>query len=183
MAFPYSKGKWSIIEWWRQHFSSLLNRPPTDDPEALDLIPQKAITDDLDLPSTLDEVKRTMKQTSIGKASGIDGLPAEIFKAAGPGMLNTFHNILTIIWEEKIMPNDFHDAFILTLFKYNDNNLDCWNYHDISSLSIAGKNLAQVILNHLLSFVSDESLPESQYGFRPASVLLTWSSHWEKSTV
>ena len=61
---------------------------------------------DLDLLPTLDEVKKAIKQTSIGKTSGFDGLPAEILKAAGSETLDTFHNILTSILEEKIMPND-----------------------------------------------------------------------------
>ena len=45
--------------------------------------------DDLDLSPSLDEVKKSIKCTTIYKASRIDGLPAEIFKAAGPETLNT----------------------------------------------------------------------------------------------
>ena len=56
--------KASIIEWWREHFSSLCNRPSTADPSA-----KKAIMDDLDLPPTLDGVTEATMQTSISKAS------------------------------------------------------------------------------------------------------------------
>ena len=65
---------------------------------------------DLALPATLDKVKKTIKQANIGKASRIDSLPAEIFKAAWPETLNTFHNILTSILQEEIRQNDFGDA-------------------------------------------------------------------------
>ena len=99
--------------------------------------------DDLDSPPTLDEVKKAIKQTSISKASGIDSRFAEIFRTAGPETLNTFHNILTSIWEKEIMPDDIHDAVIVTLFKNKGNKADCGSYHGISLLSIAGRILTQ----------------------------------------
>ena len=43
----------NIIDQWRKHFSNLLNRPSAVDPTALDLIPQKTIMDDLNLPPTV----------------------------------------------------------------------------------------------------------------------------------
>ena len=49
----------------------------------------------LNLPSTLDGIKKTIKQTNTGKAYGIDGPPAKIFQAAGSETMNTLHNILT----------------------------------------------------------------------------------------
>ena len=65
------------------------------------------------------------------------------------------------------MPNAFLGAIIVTLFKKKDNKADCGNHCGISLLSIAGKILAWVILNHFINSVSGESLPESQCGFRP----------------
>ena len=53
--------------------------------------------DDLDHSSTLDRVKKAIKQTTTTNASVIDSLTAEIFKAAGLETLDTFHNILTSI--------------------------------------------------------------------------------------
>ena len=69
-------------------FSKLSNKLFTDDPTALDVISQKAATDYLDLLATLDEAKKVIKQTKIKKASGVDGLTDEIFKAVGvPGYI------------------------------------------------------------------------------------------------
>ncbi|TWW53305.1 RNA-directed DNA polymerase from mobile element jockey [Takifugu flavidus] len=160
------KDKANIIERWREHFSTLLNRPSTVDPAALNSIPQKPVVDDLDLPPSLDEVMKAIKQTSSGKAAGGDNIPAELHKAAGPGALGAFHNILTSIWEEENMPQDFKDATVVSIFK-KGNKADCGNYRGISLLSIAGKILARVILNRLISLVSEEALPETQCGFRP----------------
>ena len=53
------------------------------------------------------EVNKAIELIKIGKASEMDCLPGVIFKAAGSETLNTFHNFLTSILEEDIMPNDF----------------------------------------------------------------------------
>ncbi len=55
------------------------------------MIPQKPIVYSFDLPPTMDEVLKAIKQTSSGKAPGMDGLPAGVYKAAGPVALETFH--------------------------------------------------------------------------------------------
>ena len=97
----------------------------------------------------------------------MDGIPAEFYKAAGPVTLDTFHAILSCAWEEETMPQDFRDAIFVSLYKNKGSKSDCGNYRGISLLSVAGKILAQVILNRLLSVVSEASLPESQCGSRP----------------
>ena len=113
-------------------------------------------------------MKKAIKQTSIGKAPGIDGPPAEILKVAGPDTLDTFHNILNSIWEGLIMLNDFQDAIIINLFKNKGNKAEYRKYHGISPLSILGKMLAQVILNCLINSVSEEYLPDYHCGFTPS---------------
>ena len=65
------------------------------------------------------------------------------------------------------MLNGFHYVNIVTLLKTKSNKADCGNYHGISLLAIAGRIPAQVILNYLISSVSEDTLPESHCGFRP----------------
>lgn len=94
------KDKSSILDRWREHFTNLLNRPSAVDPVALDLIPQKPPLD-LDLRPSLEEIKKSIRQTSAGNASGMDGIPIELDNTAGPETLDAFHNILSSIWETK----------------------------------------------------------------------------------
>ena len=47
----------------------------------------------------------------------MDGIPAELFKAAGPVALATFHAILASIWEKENSPKQFKDITIVSLFK------------------------------------------------------------------
>lgn len=151
---------------WQEHFSNLLNRPSSVDADALNQIPQQPMQDSLAEPPTIDEIKKAIHQTNSGRASGKDGIPAEIYKAAGPNALEAFHDVLLSIWEEEEMPDDFRDALIVSLYKNKGSKSDCGNYRGISLLSIAGKIFARVILNRLIT-VSEQNLPEAQCGFRP----------------
>ena len=100
------KEKSTIKTSWREHFSTLLNRPSTVGPIVLDQIPQKPVITSLDLPPTIDEILKAIRQTSSGKSPGMDGIPAEIFKSAGPVALKALHSLLTSIWEERMCPKN-----------------------------------------------------------------------------
>ena len=98
---------------WQEHFSNLLNRPSSVDTGALNRIPQQPIQDSLAEPQRNqegdppDELRQSIRK---------DGIPAEIYKAAGPNTLETFHDVLNI-WEDEKMPDDLRDAPIVSLFK------------------------------------------------------------------
>ena len=151
---------------WAEHFSTLLNRPSTVSASALDELPQQPILEELDQPPSLAEIEKAIKQMNSDRASGKDGIPAEIYKAAGPEAINAFHDVLFRIWEQEKMPDDFRDALIVSLYKNKGSKADCGNYRGISLLSIAGKIFARIILNRLVT-VSEANLPETQCGFRP----------------
>ena len=98
--------------WWIQHyqrpswikrlvgkyFSNLLNLPSTIGPAAINQIPQQPIMDELD---ALDEIKKAISQWNTNRASGKDEIPAEIYKAASPNTLESFHHVLKSIWDEE----------------------------------------------------------------------------------
>ena len=121
---------------------------------------------DLADPPLLLEVERAVKQMNNNKASGPDGIPAEAYKFGGPDLTARVHSLLLRIWEEETLPDDLKNAVITILFKKGDKS-DCGNYRGIALLSSAGKILARVLLNRLLP-LSEEILPETQSGFRPA---------------
>ena len=89
---------------WAAYFSNLLNLPSTIDPMALNQIPEQPIMDELDTLSTLDEIKKAISQLNTNKASGKDGITAEIYKAANSNTLELFHHVLNSIWDEEEMP-------------------------------------------------------------------------------
>ena len=147
---------------WAEHSSTLLNKPSTVDPTAQ--VPQQPTLNDLDLPPSMDELSKALKQTNSGRVSGKDGIQAEIYKAAGPRAMEVFLDIIQRIWDQEKMPKNLCDALIVALYKNKGSKADCGNYRGISLLSIAGKIFARIILKRLIA-VSDTNLPEAQCGF------------------
>ena len=133
---------------------------------ALNHVLKQSIMDELNAPPTLDEIKKAISLLNTNRASGKDGIPDEIYKAASSNTLESFHHILNSIWDEEEMPEDFHDLLIVATYKNKSTKADCGNYSGISLLSIVGKIFVHVILNRLIT-VSEKCLPEAQCGIRP----------------
>ena len=57
---------------------------------------------------------------------------AEIYKAASPNILESFHQVLNSILNKEEMPEDFRDALIVAIYKNKDSKADYGNYRGIS---------------------------------------------------
>ena len=155
-----------ILGRWAEHFDSVLNRPSSINEEAIKRLPQVATNEALDLPPTLEEVIKAIKQLSSGKAPGTDAIPAEIYKEGGQALSNKLLQLFDLVWSKETLPQDFKDASIVHLYKRKGNKQACDNHRGISLLSIAGKILARILLNRLTAHLEQGLLPESQCGFR-----------------
>ena len=100
-------------------------------------------------------------QLKVGKSPGIDGIPAEVYQHGGEAVLDKLQNLFTNCWEKGSLPKDLRDAV-----KQPNVQTDCSNNRGITLLSIAGKILARVLLNRLISTIAQLNTPESQCGFR-----------------
>ena len=161
------KDKDRIRASWEEHFNQLQHRPSTVDQEVLQQIPQKPLLEDFDLPPRVDEVRTAIKEKNIGKTSGADEIPGELYIVLGTTAFSAFHDILVSIWQEECVSADFHDVTIVTLYKNKGAKSDCGNDRGISLLCIAGKILARILLNRLITSVSESNLTDAQCGFRP----------------
>ncbi|VDL92528.1 unnamed protein product [Schistocephalus solidus] len=65
---------------WAENLQSVLNQPCTVSNAAIDRLPEEEINTELDLPPSLNETIRAVKQLSSGNAPGSDAIPAEIYK-------------------------------------------------------------------------------------------------------
>nr|VZI38278.1 unnamed protein product [Spirometra erinaceieuropaei] len=72
--------KSQILKRWVELLRSVLNRSSTISSAAINRLPQVKIDINLDLPSSLPDTIRAVQQLSNGKASGSDGIPAEIYR-------------------------------------------------------------------------------------------------------
>ena len=75
-------------------------------------------------------------------------------------------SLLRSIWEAGHVPQDFKYASIVHIYKRKGDKTSCDNHRGISLLCIAGKFLARIILNRLITNIADSIVPESQCGFR-----------------
>ena len=155
-----------IRDRWREHFCELLNQNPSVNNAEVEKLPQFPVNDHLDEPPTPEEVVTAIRAMKNGKAVGPDGIPTEVYKAAGTDLAEKLHVLFTRIWEEEVIPCDLRDALIVRIFRKGEKT-KCGNYRGISLLSIAGKILARILACRLTP-IAEEILPESQCGFRPA---------------
>jgi len=160
------KDQEGILRRWADHFESVLNRPSSMSDEAISKLEQKPMHHELDIPPSVNETSRAIKQLSKGKAAGSDGIPAEVYQCAGLPLAQSLARLFEAIWLHGTVPQDFKDALIVHLYKNKGNRHHCDNHRGISLLSIAGKVLSKIIINRLTSTVVDDIIPESQCGFR-----------------
>ena len=53
---------------------------------------------------------KAIQRLKNNKSAGTDGIPAELFKAAGSGFNKEFHQILLKIWNSEEMPEEWNRA-------------------------------------------------------------------------
>ena len=134
------------LERWTEHFKQLLN--PSNRCKACPSPIFEAAKDlEIDLgPIRLKEVIDFVRKLKNGKASGPDGISAEILKAHD-GIAQVLWNIIDKSWETERLPEDWKVAQIVPLYKIKGKLTDCSNYRGISLLSVPGKLFTAVTLN------------------------------------
>jgi len=148
-----------LKRWMEQ---DLLNRPPPESPP--DIPPA-----DTDLPINCNkpskaEIMKAIATLKNGKAAVPDDIPAEAIKADSETAVNMLHDLLTNIWEEEEIPEDWKDGVLVKLPKKGDLR-ECNNYRGIMLLSVPGKVLNRILLDRIKDAV-DPKLRDQQAGFR-----------------
>ena len=154
-----------ILERWTEHFSTVLNHPSPINDETIPCLPQVPVNHELDAPPTLGEIQKAIGQLSNGKAPEPDAIPAKVYKYGGPVLHQKLADIFQSIWQQGTVLQDFKDALIIHPYKRKGNCQQCDNPCSVSLLSITGKVLARVLLNHLTTHLEKGLLLESQCGF------------------
>ena len=74
-------------------------------------------------PSVL-EVEMAVDKLKMYKASGPDGIPAELIKLGGEKLIEKIHRLLSIIWVKEALPNEWKESIIVPIYKKGDKT-DC----------------------------------------------------------
>ena len=125
----------------------------------------KSSPDTEEIPEfTEEEVERAIKRMKRHKAQGVDGITSDIIKLGGPIVLTYLTNIFNNVLKTKQIPDSWHEAKIVILFKKGDPK-DIKNYRPISLLSHSYKIFTRLLQTRIERSL-DENQPRDQAGFR-----------------
>lgn len=158
--------KEDVLNRWAEHFAELLNVDRSADIQHIKQITPLPQRPELDEPPTLQEVLVAIRSQQNKKAVGVDGIPGELLKYGGERLHDIIWKLFTQMWCDEQVPSDFKISRICSLYKNKGDRSNCNSYRGISLLSTPGKVFARILLNRLTS-VSEDILPETQFGFRP----------------
>ena len=107
---------------------------------------------------------------SNGKATGPDGLPAELLKLGlnwkAPEILYHFDSIVSQVWISGEVPQKWKDVAVKILHKKKDRT-ECGNYRGISLVAHAANALLKIVVHRLGNFCEEPVVfAEEQCGFR-----------------
>ena len=116
-------------------------------------------------PDTLEyEVKWALQSITTNKASGGDGIPAELFQILKDDAVKVLHSICQQIWENQQWPQDWKRSVFIPIPK-KGNAKECSNYRTITLISHASKVMLKILQARLQQYMNRE-LPDGQAGFR-----------------
>ena len=100
----------------------------------------------------------------MNKASGGDGIPAELFQILKDDAVKVLHSICQQIWKTQQWPQDWKGSVFIPIPK-KSNVKECSNYHTIAFISYASKAMLKILQVRLQQYV-DRELPYVQAEFR-----------------
>ena len=104
----------------------------------------------------------------MNKASGGDGIPAELFQILKDDAVKVLHSICQQIWKTQQWPQDWKWSVFIPIPK-EGNAKECSNYPTIAIISHASKVMLKILQPRLQQHVNRE-LPNVQAGFRKGRV-------------
>ena len=100
----------------------------------------------------------------MNKASGGDGIPAELFQILENDALEGLHSICQQIRKTQQWPQDWKRSVFIPISK-KGNAKECSNYHTIAFIPHSSKVMLKILQIRLQQYVNLE-LPDAQAGFR-----------------
>ena len=98
------------------------------------------------------------------KASGGDGIPAELFQILKDDAVKVVHSICQQIWKTQQWSQDWKRSVFIPIPK-KGNTTECSNYHTIALISHTNKVMLKILHARLQEYVNCE-FPDVQAGFR-----------------
>ena len=78
---------------WTEHYSELYGKESPVSIPVIQALPDEPVQEELDTPSTLEELEKIILSLSNGTAAGSDEIPAELLKAGGAVLIERVHQL------------------------------------------------------------------------------------------
>ena len=117
----------SIVARWRNYFSQLFNVHGVKDVGQAEMHTTEPLVPE---PSAA-EFELAIDKLKSHKSPGIDQIPAELIKEGGRTICLEVHKLITSIWKEEKLPEEWKESIIVHIHKKGDKT-DCNNYRRIS---------------------------------------------------
>ena len=110
------------------------------------------------------KVKWVSGSIAMNKASGGDGIPAELFQILKDDAVKVVHSICQQIWKTQQWPQGWKRSIFIPIPK-KDNAKDRSNYHTIALISYTSRVMLKILQAWCQQYVNCE-LPDAQARFR-----------------
>ena len=100
----------------------------------------------------------------MNKASGVDGIPVELFQILKDDAMKVLHSICQQIWKTQQCLQDWKRSVFIPIQK-KGNAKECSNYCTIALISHASKVMLKILQARLQQYLNHE-LPDVEAGFR-----------------
>ena len=90
------------------------------------------------------QVKWALGSITMNKASGDDGIPAEIFQILKDDAVKVLHSVCKQIWKMQQWPQDWKRSVFISIPK-KGNAKECSNYHMFALISHANKVMLKIL--------------------------------------
>ena len=110
------------------------------------------------------EVKWAIGSITTNKATGGDGVPAELFQILKDDAVKVLHSICQQIWKTQQWPQDWKRSVFIPIPK-KGNGKECSKYQTIALISYASKVMLKIPQARLQQYMNQE-LQDVQVGFR-----------------
>ena len=89
----------------------------------------------------------------MNKASGGDGIPAELFQILKGDVVEVLHSIYQQIWKTQQWPQDWKRSVFIPI-PWMSNAKECSGYHKIALISHASKVMLKIIQARLQQYMN-----------------------------
>ena len=139
--------KKDVVKRWAEYCQELYSDNGQHDIQVIgelrEISPPPVLEEDDDI--LLEEVEKAVKDLKNNKASGVDGIPAELTKAGGESLVAMFHELCQKIWRSTVIPAEWTKSLLILIPKKGDLK-KCENYRTISLINHSSKILLSILL-------------------------------------